>query len=113
MNHHTAVLVGLGNYHQGVPELDWGAREARARNLPLRVLRAYHLSEATMPWASTADRAIVDDLRHAAQRHLDHALRHLAARWPDVPVTGAIEDGLPWRPYASGAPRTASSASVP
>ena len=33
MNHHTAVLVGLGNYHQGVPELDWGAREARAEVL--------------------------------------------------------------------------------
>ena len=97
MSHHGAVLVGLGNYHQGVPELDWGAREARARKLPLHVLRAYHLSEATMPWASTVDRAIVDDLRHAAQRHLDHALHHLHEHWGDVPATGAIEDGLPWQ----------------
>src|SRR4051812_34255522 len=97
MSHDGAVLVGLGNYHQGVPELDWGAREARARNLPLHVLRAYHLSEATMPWATTADRAIIDDLRHAARRHLDHALHHLQEHWSDVPVTGSLEDGLPWQ----------------
>jgi len=97
MSHHGAVLVGLGNYHQGVPELDWGARAAQARNLPLPVVRAYHLSEATMPWASTADRVIIDDLRHAAQRHLDLALRHLHEHWADVPSTGTIADGLPWQ----------------
>jgi len=97
MSHHGAVLVGLGNYHQGVPELEWGAREARARKLPLHVVRAYHLTEATMPWGGTTDRAIVDDLRQVAQRHLDHALRHLQEHWSDVPVTGAIEEGLPWQ----------------
>src|SRR4051794_18279416 len=97
MSHHGAVLVGLGNYHRGLPELDWGAREARARSLPLHVLRGYHLSEATMPWASTADRAIIEDLRQAAQRHLDHALDHVREHWADVPVTGTLEDGLPWQ----------------
>jgi len=97
MSHEGAVLVGLGNYHQGLPELDWGAREARTRNLPLHVVRAYHLSEATMPWASTADRVIIDDLRQAAHRHLDHALEHLRDHWSDVPVTGAVVDGVPWQ----------------
>jgi nucleotide-binding universal stress UspA family protein len=97
MSHHGAVLVGLGNYHQGLPELDWGAHEARVRKLPLHVLRAYHLSEATVPWASSADRAIVDDLRQAAQRHLDHALRHIQEHFGDVEVSGAVEDGLPWQ----------------
>src|SRR3954468_23378025 len=97
MTHQGGVLVALGNYHQGLPELDWGAREAQTRNLPLHLVRSYHLSEATMPWASTADQAITDDLRHSAQRHLDTALEHLRDRWPDVESTGAIVDGLPWQ----------------
>jgi nucleotide-binding universal stress UspA family protein len=50
-----------------------------------------------MPWASAADQAITDDLRHSAQRRVDTALEHLRDRWPDVESTGAIVDGLPWQ----------------
>jgi nucleotide-binding universal stress UspA family protein len=97
MNHHGAVLVGLGNYHQGVPELDWAAREAQVRNVSLHIVRAYHLSEGTMPWATSADRMIIDDLRHSAQRHLDAALEHVRDQWPDVEVNGALVEGVPWQ----------------
>ncbi len=96
MNHHGAVLVGLGNYHQGVPELDWAAREAQARSVPLHIVRAYHLSEGTMPWATSADRMIIDDLRQSAHRHLDAGLEHVRDQWPDVEVSGALVEGVPW-----------------
>jgi nucleotide-binding universal stress UspA family protein len=105
MNQQAAVLVGLGNFHQGIPELDWAAREALARDLPVRVVRAYHLSEGTLPWASSADRMITADLRHAAQRHLDLAMRHLEAAWPEVPASGTLVDGVAWRVLVEGSAR--------
>jgi nucleotide-binding universal stress UspA family protein len=97
MSHHGTVMVGLGNYHQGLPELDWGAREALIRNAPLWIVRGYHLSEATVPWASSTDRLILNDIRRAAHRHLDAAINHVRRQWPDVAVGGETVDGLPWQ----------------
>ncbi|HVU92061.1 MAG TPA: universal stress protein, partial [Jatrophihabitans sp.] len=76
-----------------VPELDWAARESLSRKAALHVVRAYHLSEGTLPWASYVDRELTADLRQAARSHLDAALAHLARKWPEVPATGTAVDG--------------------
>jgi nucleotide-binding universal stress UspA family protein len=96
MDHTGAVVVGLGGEHHGVPELDWAAREARARNRPLHIVRAYHLSQATLPWESSTDRAIIADLRQIAEKHVRNALTHLRIEWPDLVVDGIVVDGNAW-----------------
>lgn len=96
MNHRGGVLVGLGDARDGIPELDWAAREARARKRPLHVVRAYHLSQGLLPWESWGDRLITEDLRRAADKRLQHALAHVRAEWPDVEVDGTVADALPW-----------------
>ncbi len=94
MDHHGAVVVGLGTVRHGVPELDWAARDAQSRGRPLHVVRAYHLSQATLPWESSADRLIIADLRRVAEKHLRDAFNHVRTRWPDVPVEGCVVDGV-------------------
>jgi nucleotide-binding universal stress UspA family protein len=96
MDHTGAVVVGLGGAHHGVPELDWAAREAHARNRPLHVVRAYHLSQATLPWESATDHMIIDDLRQVAEKHVRDALTHIRIQWPDLVVEGSVVDGIAW-----------------
>jgi nucleotide-binding universal stress UspA family protein len=96
MEHHGAVVVGLGTVRHGVPELDWAAREAQSRNRPLHIVRAYHLSQATLPWETSTDRVIVADLRRVAEKHLRDALGHVHATWPEVSVEGVVVDGIAW-----------------
>lgn len=86
------VLVGLGYDWSGRPELDWAAREAAARNLPLEVVRAYDISEATAPWVALPDPGILLELRDVADQGLDAARFYVAQQWPDLPVrTRAVE----------------------
>jgi nucleotide-binding universal stress UspA family protein len=96
MEHHGAVVVGLGTVRHGIPELDWAAREAQSRNRPLHVVRAYHLSQATLPWESSTDRMIIGDLRRIAEKHVRDALTHVRTQWPEVTAEGAVIDGVPW-----------------
>jgi nucleotide-binding universal stress UspA family protein len=96
MEHQGAVVVGLGTVRHGVPELEWAAREAESRNRPLRVIRAYHLSEATLPWESTTDRTLTDDLRHSAEKQVREAISHVRTRWPAVDVEGLVVDDVAW-----------------
>lgn len=103
MAHQDEVLVGLGDAHHGIPELDWAAREAQARNTGLRIVRAYHLHHQTQPWESKADRLIRADLRRMAQRRMDAALKHVHEAWPRVEVIGQLVDGIPWDVLRSAA----------
>lgn len=96
MNHQGAIVVGLGQLHGGRPELDWAAREASCRNRPLHVVRAYHLSQATFPWESNADRLISISLRRDAEARVERAVTHLGTKWPDVAVETFAVDGIPW-----------------
>jgi nucleotide-binding universal stress UspA family protein len=96
MDHHGAVVVGLGTVRHGIPELDWAAREARSRNRPLHVVRAYHLSQATLPWESSTDRMLTADLHRIADKHVRDAFTHVRTNWPDVSIEGAVVDGAPW-----------------
>jgi nucleotide-binding universal stress UspA family protein len=94
MEHTGAVVVGLGNASHGVPELDWAAREAQARNRPLHIVRAYHLSQATLPWENSTDRMIAVDLRQLAETRVRDALTRVRIHWPDLAVEGTVADGV-------------------
>jgi nucleotide-binding universal stress UspA family protein len=96
MTHQAAVLVGLGDANHGVPELDWGAREAQARGAAVRIVRAYTLSPGTLPWEPMSDRIIKAEMRQDAQRRLHAALAHLRECRPDVEAGGEVIDGVPW-----------------
>jgi nucleotide-binding universal stress UspA family protein len=96
MEHHGAVVVGLGTVHHGIPELDWAAREAQSRHRALHVVRAYHLSQATLPWESSTDRMITADLRRVAEKHVRDAVTHVRTHWPEIPVEGVVADGIAW-----------------
>jgi nucleotide-binding universal stress UspA family protein len=76
--------------------LEWAAREARSRNRPLHVVRAYHLSQAALPWENLTDRTITADLKRGAEKQVRNALSYMRTRWPDVRVEASVVDGLPW-----------------
>jgi nucleotide-binding universal stress UspA family protein len=95
MDHHGAIVVGLGQTKEGRRELDWAAREARLRDRPLHVLRAYHLSEAAVPWETPDDRSMNAELRAASQDRLRAAAAYLADASPDIVVKTLAVDGRP------------------
>jgi nucleotide-binding universal stress UspA family protein len=93
MNHVGAVVVGLGSEQAGIPELDWAAREAQARNRPLHIVRANQLTEAPLlPWATSFDRSVQDEMRRGAERRVAAALAHVAEKWPNVTAEGIVAD---------------------
>jgi nucleotide-binding universal stress UspA family protein len=94
MEHQGAVVVGLGTADHGIAELDWAAREAQARRRPLHIVRAYHKSQAALPWESMTDRSITSQLRRFATRSAGDALSHVRAHWPDVEVEATVVDGV-------------------
>ena len=93
MREHGAVVAGLGNGRHGYPELDWAAREATVRKLPLHIVRGYELTQATLPWPSHTDRVILADLHRDARHHVDRAVARLRERWPDLDVEGIATEG--------------------
>jgi nucleotide-binding universal stress UspA family protein len=99
-NHRRAVLVGLGNTDEGVPELAWAAAEARARGCVLHVVRAWNMSSGTAPWQDSIDREIESDLRRSAASHLERAAAYVAGTWPDVEVEPSVAAGVPWQVLA-------------
>jgi nucleotide-binding universal stress UspA family protein len=96
MNDRGAVVVGLGDSREAMPELAWAAREAQARKRPLHILRAYHLSQGALPWESSIDRSIVRQMRRAAELRVRTAVGHVHAHWPGIDVQGHAIDGLAW-----------------
>lgn len=94
MAYRNDVLVGLGDSQHGHAELDWAAREARIRHTGLRLVRAYHLSQAASSWDPMTERLFRADVRHAAQRRVDAALDYVHHAWPGVAAAGRIVEGL-------------------
>jgi nucleotide-binding universal stress UspA family protein len=95
MEHQGSVLVGLGDAHKGIPELDFAASEARTRKTGLHIVRAYHWANGVAPWDTAADGIAAADLRQAAEKRLQAAVAHVAAECPSVPVTASAVDGYP------------------
>ncbi len=74
-------------------ELDWAAREARARHRPLHLVLAWSQAEAALPWDSAVDRTIRRELRMAAERRLAAAVTYLDEHWPGVEHSCAAVQG--------------------
>jgi nucleotide-binding universal stress UspA family protein len=96
MSHHAAIVVGIGDRAELLPELHWAAREASVRNRPLHIIRAYYLATKAFPWDSGTDRMITSQMRAGALRRVRLALRVVQENYPDVEVTGDAVYGLPW-----------------
>ncbi|HEV7204182.1 MAG TPA: universal stress protein [Jatrophihabitans sp.] len=90
------VLFGLSDATESWTALDWAADEARARNRPLHIVRAYHWSAGAVPWELADDRAIALDLRGVAETRLRHAIAHVEETFPEVTVRATVVEGIPW-----------------
>jgi nucleotide-binding universal stress UspA family protein len=95
MSQHPRIVLGLDDVRG--PELDWAAREAESRQLPLQLLRAYHMIPDPMPFDRAIDRMIVADLKRRAEHILQDALAHLGRCWPEVKTVGTLVEGDPVR----------------
>jgi nucleotide-binding universal stress UspA family protein len=93
--HTGAVVVGLADEIEHNRELAWAAREAQLRNRPLRIVRAYHLTEAAVPWESSFDRTMSKELQRAAEQRVAAASAAVATEWPGVTVETSVVDGSP------------------
>jgi nucleotide-binding universal stress UspA family protein len=90
-----AVVVGVGDPDEQQLELEWAAREAQASHRPLLLVRAYHLSQATVPWDNSFDRVLTAELREVAERRLAAARAIVERLAPDLEIEVAAVDGLP------------------
>jgi len=97
MSHHGAVVVGLGDARDNIPELSWAAREAAIRNRPLHIVRAYNVAVAALPWENMTDRAIESEVRTSASRRLRRAVSTVRSSYPDLPVHADAIQGIPWQ----------------
>lgn len=97
MSQNRAVVVGLGDARDDIPELEWAAREANVRNRPLHIIRAYNLAMATLPWDNMTDRALTSEMRATALRRLRRAVTTVRGRYPDLVVHADAVHGIPWQ----------------
>ncbi len=95
MSQRPRIVLGLDDVRG--PELDWAAREAESRQLPLELLRAYHVIPNPMPFDRAIDRMIVADLKQRAEHILQDALAHLGRCWPGVETVARLVEGEPIR----------------
>ena len=97
MSQNRAVVVGLGDARDDIPELAWAAREANVRNRPLHIIRAYNLAMATLPWDNMTDRALTSEMRATALRRLRRAVTTVRGHYPDLVVHADAVHGIPWQ----------------
>lgn len=91
----SAIVVGIDGSDQGASAVDWAAREAVLRNLPLRVLHAWSMPippVAMGPAVMGGDDTV---LRDAAQKVLDRAVDQARKGHPDAEITGDLQPGPP------------------
>ncbi|MEW2623217.1 universal stress protein [Streptomyces sp. NPDC048106] len=81
-----AITAGLDGTEESLAALDWAAREAVRRGLPLRVLHAWHHAEKL-----AGDR---DTQRGWAEQGVAEAVRQVAGRHPELTVgVDVVEEG--------------------
>jgi nucleotide-binding universal stress UspA family protein len=96
MSYDGAIVVGIGDKGEELPEVRWAAREASLRNRPLRLIRAYDLTAKAFPWDNGTDRMITSQMRAAALRRVRTALRVVQQDYPDLDATGDAVHAAPW-----------------
>jgi len=89
------VVVGVGDEYEAMPELDWGGREALARNVVLRLVRAYHRSQVTRPWQGETETPPEAEIRADALQRLQRAMAHAHRQWPGLTVCANVVEDAP------------------
>jgi nucleotide-binding universal stress UspA family protein len=90
-----AVVVGLDRSDPGRAAVEYAAKLASRRHLPLRLVYAYELIATTVRpnygWTPDVERVV----RNSAQRLLDETVEVLGVVFPDVEVTAVLQRGSP------------------
>ena len=103
MSHRAAVVVGLGDSRDDIPELSWAAREAALRDRPLHIIRAYNLAARACPWDNGTDRMITAELRAAALHRLEAAQAAVSSRYPELDTHVEAVPGVAWEVLGAAA----------
>lgn len=77
----SPIVVGLDGSAESRAAVDWAAREAQRRGLPVRLVTAWIWRPVDVPSAQESEAQ-----RQWARQLLDEARQDLAARYPDLPV---------------------------
>lgn len=89
----TGILVGVDGSSHSSQALEWAAREAAARNVPLTVLAVHQdvVGYTGYAFGYVDERELADQARQVAKEQADKVLAQLdeAARPPSVIVRGA------------------------
>jgi nucleotide-binding universal stress UspA family protein len=93
----SGIVVGVDGSAHSRKALDWAAREAGIRHVPLTVLTVH---QAVAGYTGSAvdypgDEALTDKNREAAQRETDEVLRALGDAPRPEPVTVLSRNGFP------------------
>jgi nucleotide-binding universal stress UspA family protein len=96
-----SVTVGLDGTRESLAAVDWAAREALLRNVPLRIV---HVRETgAYPYSPIADDEVE---REWAQTITSEALDDLAGRMPELAVTVEMVSGRPAHVLADASAET-------
>lgn len=89
------VVVGVDGSASGLDAVAVAAREARLRGCGLKVVHAFTLPALYAPPGPSSWGPAVAELRDAAGRLVDDAVRHARGAAPDVEVDAAVVAGEP------------------
>ncbi|MYX97918.1 universal stress protein, partial [Streptomyces sp. SID486] len=90
------ITAGVDGTQESLAALDWAAREAVRRGLPLRVVHAWRYAEAL----TTADR---ETQRRWVSEGVAEAVRTVSERHPGLPVATDVLEGSPAKALADAA----------
>jgi nucleotide-binding universal stress UspA family protein len=90
-----AIVVGIDGSEQSSSAVDWAAREAVVRSLPLRVVHAWSVPIPPVAMGPAVMRPDDSLLRDAAQTVLDEAVSQVQAKHPEANVVADLQPGPP------------------
>jgi nucleotide-binding universal stress UspA family protein len=89
------IVVGVDGSESAREALRWALAEARLRNVPVRVVSAWHVAPLAYgaPGFAIADRELFDSFRVAAEQAMDETLDALADAAKGVQVEKSVIEG--------------------
>lgn len=97
MSDTSVVTVGVDGSAPSMAALDWAARFALTRDLPLEVLTAAGWPGEYQNYGGYRVAELKDAARIDGQKTLDRAVDRVRAALPDLPVSGRVSDETPVR----------------